>query len=257
MAQLKDLVVTGPSRFIGEVYGLPEHRLHLVPESNIEIDSDYRIDTTLLFSDCSVGDIVISYREQTVNGTSSLILKTWRVESVDTYAHLGGGEVYGDTVFSVQAGGMYVTASASSKHYLLGMTATAGTMTTGNTHTGGNGTAGVYWQSSELYATSDERKKDFISDIKVDFDELKKVPKKYFRWKEGDDTGKVSIGTSAQKLMEVYPEVVSYDESDDSYGVSYEKLSVIALAAIDKLHEENEGLKSEIEELKRRLDKIS
>ena len=45
------------------------------------------------------------------------------------------------------------------------------------------------------------------------------------------------IGLSAQKIGALYPEVVSTDENG-KMAVSYEKLSVIALAAIDELHKE-------------------
>ena len=127
-----------------------------------------------------------------------------------------------------------------------------GTMSSSNTHLS---PTGIYWTSSNLYASSDERLKNFKSDIEVDFDKLSKIPKKYFTWKADGLNGAVNIGTSAQKLKEVYPELVNTDD-DGNYGVAYDKLSVVALAAIDKLHEENLQLKKEVEELKNRLNKI-
>ena len=99
-----------------------------------------------------------------------------------------------------------------------------------------------------LYASSDERLKNFTDDISVDFDALKKIPKKYFYWKDKDKMGDSrQIGTSAQKLAEIYPDIVNVDE-EGNCGVSYERLSIIALAAIDKLNER-------IEELERKLNK--
>ena len=77
-------------------------------------------------------------------------------------------------------------------------------------------------------------------------------PKKYYTWKEelgfGDD---LQIGTSAQEIQKVYPELVSYD--DNGYlTLSYDRLSIVALAAIDKLHEENKKLKKRIEALEKK-----
>ena len=108
----------------------------------------------------------------------------------------------------------------------------------------------TWYESGLLYATSDERLKNFGKDVEVDFNKLEKLPKKYFTWKDDKD-GVLNIGTSAQKLAEIYPEIVSVN--DDVYGVSYERLSIVALAAIDKLHKENEELKERIKRLEEKL----
>ena len=91
-------------------------------------------------------------------------------------------------------------------------------------------------QSGLIYSTSDENLKDFKGDIKCEFNELKSIPKKYFEWKNGDPPG-VQIGTSAQELAKYYPELVSVDDNGE-FAVSYERLSVVALAAVDKLYDE-------------------
>ena len=93
----------------------------------------------------------------------------------------------------------------------------------------------VYMQSGNLYATSDERFKNFNGDINIDFDNLKNIRKQYFNWKTGD-VKETQIGTAAQDIMKYYPELVSVDE-DGTLGVAYDKLAIVALAAIDKLHE--------------------
>ena len=93
----------------------------------------------------------------------------------------------------------------------------------------------VYMSGGLLYAASDETLKDFHGDIDLDFEKLKSIRKQYFTWKEGDVTD-MQIGTSAQDLQKVYPEIVSVGE-DGKLAVSYERLSIIALAAIDKLHD--------------------
>ena len=99
-----------------------------------------------------------------------------------------------------------------------------------------NSNANVYMQSGLIYSTSDENLKNFKCDIRCDFNELKLIPKKYFEWKSGEPAG-VQIGTSAQELAKYYPEVVSIGENGE-YAVSYERLSIIALSAVDKLYDE-------------------
>ena len=87
-----------------------------------------------------------------------------------------------------------------------------------------------------MFEGSDERAKTFIGDIDIDFEHLSMLPKKYFYWKEGyGDPKKKAIGTSAQEIEKIYPEIVNENENGFK-SVSYEKLSIIALAAIDKLY---------------------
>ena len=95
-----------------------------------------------------------------------------------------------------------------------------------------------------LYASSDETLKDFHGDIDINFEKLKSIRKQYFTWKDGDVTDK-QIGTSAQDLQKVYPEIVTVDENG-KLGVSYERLSIIALAAIDKLNDRIQILEEKI-----------
>jgi hypothetical protein len=88
--------------------------------------------------------------------------------------------------------------------------------------------------ANAFYETSDENLKDFSGDVDVNFAKLKEIRKSYFTWKDGD--GKTQIGTSAQDVQKVYPELVSEDNKGN-LTVDYAKLSIIALSAIDKLDE--------------------
>ena len=88
--------------------------------------------------------------------------------------------------------------------------------------------------ATAFYETSDENLKDFTDDITVDFNKLKEIRKSYFTWKDGDQN--LHIGTSAQDIQKVYPELVSKD-NEGNLTVDYAKLSIIALSAIDKLDE--------------------
>ena len=108
----------------------------------------------------------------------------------------------------------------------------------------------VYIEDGELFALSDETYKVFGEKVEVDFEKLKTIPKVYYTWKDGSDD-KPQIGTSAQKLRDIYPEAVS--EVDGKLAVSYHKLSIIALAAIDELHKENEELKARLKAIEDKL----
>ena len=125
--------------------------------------------------------------------------------------------------------------------------------------------------STAAINTSDERFKERQSDIDIDFDKLKTIPKFIFKWKDSflKDDDDLHIGTSAQAIRDIYPEIVHVYNNDvelcaprDIYdpdavlAIEYDKLGVIALAAIDKLHEENIQLKEENEQLKTRLDNL-
>ena len=101
---------------------------------------------------------------------------------------------------------------------------------------------------------SDERLKNFEGRINVDLDKLANLKKNYFTWKDKDDTNR-QLGVSAQEIKELYPEIVSETE-DGILNVAYDKLSVVALAAIDQLHGENKELKNKINTLEERLAKL-
>jgi F0F1-type ATP synthase epsilon subunit len=64
----------------------------------------------------------------------------------------------------------------------------------------------------------------------------------------------MQLGVSAQEVQKLYPELVS--ESDGYLSVAYDKLSVVALAAVDKLHEENEELKERLDKLEKLVEQL-
>ena len=182
-------------------------------------------------------DAEVENLSNTLNWDTSVAIA--KVNGVSIYAKLPSNpDTNSDTNWK--------TDLSTSKIYLAGKT-------TSSSNTGvGYVNASVYMEKGAVYAndfavTSDERLKTFKDDISIDFNKIKEIPKKYFTF--NDDPNKVRIGTSAQQLQTVYPELVVYDESNDSYHVNYANLSVVALAAIDRLHEEIEYLKDKINKL--------
>ena len=164
------------------------------------------------------------------------------------------GDTINGTLFIDNGGG--VTLSANGQTYLNNVLIKDGLSISGTTTMADDLTVtGKVSASNGFFQTSDKRLKNFQGDIEVDFDKLKSIPKKYFYWNLDSRKSKLEIGTSAQEVMEVYPELVSMNESG-MLSVAYDKLSVIALKAVDELHEENKTLKEKNEELERRLKAI-
>lgn len=110
--------------------------------------------------------------------------------------------------------------------------------------------------SSSITATaynepSDERLKIFKSDINVDLDKLAELRKSYFTFIE--DPGTNRLGVSAQEIQELYPEIVT-EGADGFLKVDYSKLSVIALKAIDILHNKNKELEDRLNKIEKMLN---
>lgn len=138
--------------------------------------------------------------------------------------------------------------TTTSTYYLCGSTSSSNTTGTlvKRSSVYVNSSSAVY-ASGGFYESSDNKLKNFKENIEINFEKLKQLPKKYFTWKS-DETDKLNIGTSAQELQKLYPELVSEDENGLLH-VAYDKLSIIALSAIDKLYEEVCELKSIINSL--------
>lgn len=107
--------------------------------------------------------------------------------------------------------------------------------------------------SNGFYETSDEKLKEFKGTIPVDFNKLKQIPKQYFIW-NSDKEQRLHIGTSAQEIQKIYPELVSENE-DGTLSVNYSKLSVIALQAVDALNDKCNELEARLAKLEALLTK--
>lgn len=129
------------------------------------------------------------------------------------------------------------------KYTGVSSTAPSGLTTVASIDTNGKMSA-----SGGFFQSSDERLKNFHGSIPVDLDKLGELRKDYFTWKEGENKD-VQIGVSAQEIQKIYPEIVSEDSETGKLTVAYDKLSVVALAAVDKLHAENQELKDRLTKL--------
>jgi hypothetical protein len=62
----------------------------------------------------------------------------------------------------------------------------------------------------------------------------------------------MQLGVSAQEVRALYPELV-YEQENGTLVVAYDKLSVIALAAIDELYRKNQELENRLTKLENKL----
>ena len=178
----------------------------------------------------------IATLDASIGPTATVILSIKNNEGVYSYQWIDGTTVGG-------AGGAQVDQAAlNTAYYVLGASASGQTTIYGN-FTGQS----PYFKNSNLYQTSDETLKTFTEDLDVNLDNLASIKKGLFYW-NSDENKVLDIGVTAQSLEPLFPELVT--ETDGIKAVSYSKLSVVALAAIDKLYKRVKELEDEVEELK-------
>ena len=178
----------------------------------------------------------IATLDASIGPTATVILSIKNNEGVYSYQWIDVTTVGG-------AGGAQVDQAAlNTAYYVLGASASGQTTIYGN-FTGQS----PYFKNSNLYQTSDETLKTFTEDLDVNLDNLASIKKGLFYW-NSDENKVLDIGVTAQSLEPLFPELVT--ETDGIKAVSYSKLSVVALAAIDKLYKRVKELEDEVEELK-------
>lgn len=95
-----------------------------------------------------------------------------------------------------------------------------------------------------FFQTSDKRLKENVIDLESSLDKISKIPTVNFNYISDEDK-KVQIGTIADEVEKVFPELVSKG-SDGYKTVDYSKFSIIALAAIKELNEKIDELMNRI-----------
>ena len=106
-----------------------------------------------------------------------------------------------------------------------------------------------------FYESSDERLKHLLNPLQVSLDDICKLRKIYYTWKDDPNSGR-QLGVVAQDVQKLYPELVDINTDTGYLSLAYDKLSVIALGAIDKLYEIFKKLSLENESLKNRLENL-
>ena len=109
-----------------------------------------------------------------------------------------------------------------------------------------NATTGAYTQSSDV------RLKNNIAELTPVLNRVDQLRAKTYSYNNDEKNTQV-IGMIAQEVQKIFPEVVSYSEVDDIYGIDYAAFSVVAIKAIQ---EQQAVIKSMEERLLAIEDKI-
>lgn len=156
-----------------------------------------------------------------------------------TYSLGSGLYIYGKTLV-VRIGGTSATYNA------LSIDASKNASFTGN-----------ITASGDVTALSDIRQKSPISNVNTRIEDVANLPLFYFRWKYKDDEN-LHIGTSAQAVQKLFPELVlGGEELSVNYGVLGTTLGILNSRKLTEhekrildLEKENKALRREINKLK-------
>jgi len=108
---------------------------------------------------------------------------------------------------------------------------------------------GAIYSTGNITAYSDRRVKENIIQIDSALDKVNKLEGVYYN-KIDDETKTKEIGFIAQDVQEAVPELVTYAEDIDEYGVKYGNATALLVEAVKELTQQVNTLKKELEELK-------
>jgi hypothetical protein len=177
---------------------------------------------------------------------------TWRINgsrggysgiSMDT-----GGDVVTGMFDSAGNGGEYNSSSGWHYYYHRGNDC-LGIADSATSSSYGAYVTGALYATGDIVAYSDRRIKENIVQIDGALEKVNKLTGVYYN-KIDDETKNKEIGFIAQDVQEVVPELVTYAEDVDQYGVSYGNASALLVEAVKELTEQVNNLKQEIKEMK-------
>ena len=109
--------------------------------------------------------------------------------------------------------------------------------------------SGAIYATGNIVAYSDRRVKENIVPIDNALEKVNKLAGVYYNRIE-DEKKTREIGFIAQDVNEVTPELVTYAEDVDQYGVKYGNTTALLVEAVKELTQQVKDLKQELEELK-------
>jgi hypothetical protein len=108
---------------------------------------------------------------------------------------------------------------------------------------------GALYATGNITAYSDRRIKENIITLDSALDKVNALRGVYYN-KIDDPEKTKQIGFIAQEVNEVVPELVTYAEDVDQYGVNYGNATALLVEAVKDLTQQVKDLKAEIEEMK-------
>ena len=213
---------------------------------------------------------VVSTEDQTFSGEKTF--SSIRLRSTDTvnfggYLYFGDGSYtylaeLADDQLTLNATKIFLGISGSQKYYIDGTIfrpVTANSTSSSGIALGSSDyrfTCGYFsdkvYAYKGFYESSDERLKNILNPVKVNLDDLSKLRKVYYLWKDRTED-EIQLGMIAQDVQKLYPELVNVDKETGYLSLAYDKLSVLALEAIDVLYKEHKKLKKHVDELEKLL----
>ena len=124
-----------------------------------------------------------------------------------------------------------------------------GINTSGTSASYGLQVVGGIYSDGNIVAYSDRRIKENIVPIDNALEKVNKLAGVYYN-KIDDEKKTREIGFIAQEVNEVAPELVTYAEDIDQYGVKYGNTTALLVEAVKELTQQVKDLKQELEELK-------
>ena len=266
----------------GGGWGFPFPDLRIAFHTGIKFGANPSYEGMRFYTDYDMSSLVFQ-----VNGGSNYLYKyRWMYTTTDGfYSDVNGAHFYpnnGSSYAPWRALGQrsgwygYNVGTGNNPHFMFDGSGNGGIYTEGfgrwvlyhslgNNCTGFNTSAtsasyGIYvekgiFSTGDIVAFSDKRKKKNIKTVENSLDKLKQLRGVYYD-AVGDETNKRKIGVIAQEVEEILPEVVTYADDIDEYGVDYGKFAGLFIEAIKEQTEIIENQQKQIEELKEIVNKL-